>query len=147
MADITAALIGLKAIGDFIGGLRSTWKDAESLKRASEIEAQVGEVFGKLHELRGENLHLLEENRRLAEEVRAAEDWRERRGHYKLVKAPGGAHVLRHDGSDDSEAHYACPTCVEKRLLVPLQDNAVSSGAYSCPSCKFLYNVDRGTWG
>jgi hypothetical protein len=143
MVDISAAITGLTYLRDFTKYVYGLQKDAEVLVRTNAAAEKVAEVHDKLQELRAENLNLQEQNRVLAEKLRAADDWKARRDQYRLVKAPGGATVLSHDGSARDVAHHACPACEQKqRVLVPLQDRGVANGVHDCPSCGTAYAVD-----
>ena len=149
MVDIAAAVAGINYLRDFTKWVRGLQKDADVLTRINSAEEKVGEVHDKLQELRGENLDLLEQNRVLGERLRAAEDWKARRGKYQLVKTAGGATVLRHEGDARNVAHHACPACEPKQLLVPLQDRGLANGVHECPACGAAYPVDavQQRWG
>jgi hypothetical protein len=142
VVDIAAAVAGINYLRDFTRWVRGLQKDADVLTRINAAEEKVGEVHDKLQELRAENLTLLEQNRELTAKLRAADDWKERRSHYKLVKTAGGAHVLHHAGNEHETPHHACPACAQRQLLFPLQDNGVANGSYTCPGCKHDYSVD-----
>jgi len=149
MVDIAAAVVSINYLRDFTKWVRGLQKDADVLTRTNAAEEKVGEVYDKLQELRGENLDLLEQNRVLAERLRAAEDWKAKRDQYKLVKTAGGATVLHHGGDERNVAHHACPACEPKQLLVPLQDRGVANGVHECPACGAPYSVDavQNRWG
>jgi hypothetical protein len=144
MVEIATALASIKAIRELGGWLLTKYKDAETERRVHEITAKLGDVQDKLHELREENIALLEEKRQVAEKLRVAEERGTRRSHYKLVKTPGGAQLPQFDGHDGSLKHYVCPACMETRgEFHPLQDLQNRAGTHACPACKAHYRVDR----
>jgi hypothetical protein len=144
MVEIATAIAGIKAARDFGGWLLSKHRDAEVERRVQEFVQKLGDVQDKLHELREENITLLEDKRQMAEQLRVAEERGARRSHYKLVAAPGGANLPQFDGHDGSMKHYVCPACMEARNeFHPLQDLHNMAGSHACPACKASYRVDR----
>ena len=140
MADINAALTGLKCLRDFMTWVGDLRKDADVLGRVNDAMAKVGEVQDKLYELREENLRILEENRVLSEKLRDVNDFKTRRDSYRLTKTAGGATVLY---SEQPTPNYACPSCAERGSIQVLQDKRVASGSYECPGCKSSFPVEE----
>lgn len=142
MTEIASALTGFDFIRKTFKRVAELQKDNETQTVVNDALAKLGEVQDKLFELREENTALQSENARLSGQLANSKAWEARRAQYTLVETAGGAHVFQSDGPP---LHYACPACMERGEVHPLQNRKVVSGAWICPGCDKQYPVSAAT--
>jgi hypothetical protein len=109
LPEIFTALNGIKTATDLIDKYAKRRKEpSESSKDDSELQGAkdaLSDIQTKLLMIGQQNLELLEDKRKLTEEIRKHHDWAAKRAMYRLFQKQG-ATVLR---AEDPFPHYACP--------------------------------------
>lgn len=136
--SLAGAYQGLKAAKEILGALFDAKVDAEAKPKILEAQSRLGEVQDALFMLREKLAELQEERDTLRKELASAQGWAEAGGNYELCTTPGGAVVYQYKGQP---AHFACPSCFNKKHVQVLQDNRVMAGTYGCPGCNANFPV------
>lgn len=76
----------------------------------------------------------------LKEQLRSVGQWEDRVSQYELVSTVGNGVVYKFKANPP---HYACPACIENKLIHILQDHDFMSGEFVCPGCKVQYPVKK----
>jgi hypothetical protein len=94
-------------------------------------------------ELKRRNEELQRDNIEILQQLRAMQDWENRKKPYRLVKTDGSAMVYRFSGSPE---HYACTRCYEEQKIYPLNDQHTMAGNFQCPGCKTDFLIKTIPW-
>lgn len=137
-AEISSAITSAKTALDIA-------KAAHGLSNYNELVAAVSEVNAKLLDATAVALAsqekqsaLMEEVRRLREEVENFQSWNEVAREYRLqavgVEKAHFAQVYQPSGPSAQARHWACAKCFQDRKLYVL--SASNRFTYECPSCE-----------
>ncbi|HWI80714.1 hypothetical protein [Ramlibacter sp.] len=138
ISAITGAYQGLNAAKEILGVVFDAKVDAEAKPKILEAMEKLGKAQDTLFELREELFNLQDANKNLKEELAEAKGWQTRADQYELAQAAGSAVVFKFKGEP---AHFACPSCFNKKEIHILQDNRTLSGKYRCTGCGAEYPI------
>jgi predicted RNA-binding Zn-ribbon protein involved in translation (DUF1610 family) len=145
ISAITGAYQGLKSAKEILGVVFDAKVDAEAKPKILEAMEKLGKAQDTLFELRESLFTLQEENKSLKDELAQARGWQSRAERYELAQAEGTAVVLKFKGEP---AHFACPSCFNKKEIHILQDNRTMSGKFRCTGCGAEYPIKpHKDWG
>ena len=103
------------------------------------VQIQGVKTYSDFH-VREELLCLQRENVELSQQLKAKDDWENRKKQYQIVKTNGGSVVLLFADNPQYE-YYACPSCFEKESIQILQDQDNVAGTFQCPGCKTHFRI------
>ena len=147
-AEISAALISLKTLGDLV-------KSANSLSNYGEMLAAVNTVQERLSQALLANVEALEKSVKLQARVTelendlaAAQDWAGTARDYRLqavgVEGKHFAQIYRPQGASTQPKHWACVPCFQNKKLSIL--SASDRYTYQCSVCKTVITpIERGS--
>jgi ribosomal protein L37AE/L43A len=139
ITSVAAAVEGVRFAKDALKGLLDLKIDSAALGRVNDAMGRLADAQERLLDMRQAMFDMQTEIAALKQQIAEHDDWKAQRANYELVKAKGGAMVL---ASKAGEHHYACPACVNKREIHPLQDLQSEAGMWQCAGCKATYQVD-----
>ena len=125
----------LKALSEI---LRQKSPDLEAAKiRLVELNQVVYELQSENLSLRQQLVQLEADKSALIQKIAPEDEWKNRSADVEIFQTAAGAVIYRRVGTTDM---YFCPTCYEKRLLIPLQRG--SGGYYICRLCQTSYHIE-----
>ena len=139
IASIGAAYEGLKVGKDILKSLYDSKVDAAAKGKIDSVMDKFGQAQDTLFSIREELFRLQSENNELKRNLADIDKWEQKSQQYKLVVTSGSAVVYEFQGEPK---HYACPSCMESRLINILQNNRNLAGTYTCCSCAAKYPID-----
>jgi hypothetical protein len=107
----------------------------EERKRSYDVHGreELQRLQRENEELKRKSEELQRENVEIRQQLKAKDDWENRKKQYHLVITDGGATVWKFSGNPE---HYACTGCFEEERIQILQDQHTMAGNFKCPSCK-----------
>jgi hypothetical protein len=138
--SIAGAYEGLKAAKSLLGVAFDAKVEAESKSRILEAQVKLGDVQDTLFALRERLSELQQERDSLRNELSAERNWTSKAAQYDLDETQGGAVVYRFVYAP---AHYACPSCFNKREVHILQPENQFYGTYKCTGCTSLFPINK----
>ena len=138
LVAITAAYNGLKSAKEIFLAISELKIETNSIDKINEAVKKVGEAQDTLFQLREELFKLQEDNNSLKKTIDEFNFWENKIAEYELVKTLGNAVVYKYKSEPE---HFACPNCVNERLIQILQDNRTLSGKYRCIGCEGEYPI------
>lgn len=140
IGSINAAMHAVTLTKQLVKTLYDGKVDADAKEKINAALDKLGDVQDGMFQMR-EALHKLQSERQeLARKLEEAESWTARSNYYAVVETEGGAVVYKYSGHN-GPAHYACPSCFNKKELHFLQDNRTLTGKFRCTGCKAEYPV------
>jgi predicted RNA-binding Zn-ribbon protein involved in translation (DUF1610 family) len=140
MIEIAGAIAAFKAVKDLGKTIFDAKVDTDVQAKVLDVMTKVGEAQDTMYALREENIKLQAENERLKRDAAGADDWSSKLAKLVLLETHGGAVVYQNTGEPP---YYACPSCVNEKRIVPLQDNRTMSGKYRCVACDAEYPIKQ----
>ena len=138
-ATVTNAFGYLKAAKEALANYKNLSDKTEAAEVINTAVQKVGDAQGALVDVQAAMFDLQRENEELKRNQNDDRLWQDKIAGFTLSKTEGGAMVYAAPG----DSYYACPSCVNKREIVPLQDCGTATGAYKCTSCDAFYPIEK----
>jgi regulator of replication initiation timing len=142
--SLSGAYEGLKAAKALLGVALDAKVESESKTRILEAQAKLGDVQDTLFELRERLSALQVERDNLRAELSAEREWATKSAQYQLSQTEGAAVVYQFVGEP---AHFACPSCFNKREVHILQPASSWHGTFKCTGCGSSFPVSPPSRG
>lgn len=145
-AEITTALAGLKTVSDLASLVLRIKVDAAVTEKAIESQAAIITLQSAVLNVQLQNQELLEENKRLKQEIIDANNWEAESDKYTLTEVGGRngiVYALKPEYETTAPRHYLCPSCYEEKHKSILQSNrlVMNRTAYSCSRCPMVVQM------
>ena len=140
MVTIQATLSGLKAAGEIAKGILALKSMTEVQGKVIELQSAILSAQSTALSAMGEHQVVLDENRKLKEELERVAAWSQQKRRYRLVSPWEGGlvYALRSQENHGEPAHWICTKCYEdgrRSILNPIHRPA-EWVRYACPICK-----------
>jgi predicted RNA-binding Zn-ribbon protein involved in translation (DUF1610 family) len=140
MIEITSAVAAFKSVKELAKVVFEAKIDANVQEKVNDVMEKIGEAQDTMYALREENIKLQSESESLKRQLLDVDVWTNKLAGFEMRQTIGGAVVYQHTGEPP---YYACPSCVNEKRIVPLQDNRTISGKYRCVSCNAEYPIKQ----
>jgi hypothetical protein len=139
-AEITAALTGLKTLGELTALVIRTKADSAITEKAIESQSVLISVQNTILTLQAQYHALLEEKQALKKQLADIEDWNTEATKYELHDMGDGVfvYVQRPEHKTLAPAHWLCARCYNEKYKSILQRTSTdrSGNIFYCQKCE-----------
>jgi len=139
-AEITAALSGIKTVGELTALILKTKVDSTVTEKAIESQGAIIALQNTMLTLQTEYQSLLQEKDRLEKLLIDMDQWETEAQKYQLTKVGNGAFVyaLKADQADSAPEHWLCTTCYQqnRKSILQMAGKTLGRWYYECPKCQ-----------
>jgi hypothetical protein len=140
LASMSAAVSGIKFIKDTLDVAIGYKIENESREKINAALKETWNVLDMLFTAQTQMFELQAENEQLRRQLKAQEDWENRKSQYRLEKTSAGSFVYVFTGEPK---HYACPSCFSKESIHILQKFPSKLDHVGCTNCKTRYEISN----
>ncbi len=140
IAEITAALTGIKAAKNLVKSFSSLSSEVEIKSKSSELLNIIVGLQEQILSMQSKHGELLQSKNELEKQLVNIESWEKEKAQYELKEICPGVFVYasKQDNNSTQPSHWLCTNCYNNEKKSILQyDSFVSDGThYLCPNCK-----------
>ncbi len=140
IAEITAALNGIKAAKDLVKSFSSLSSEVELKSKSSELLSVIVGLQEQILSMQSKYSELLQSKDELQKQLGNIESWEKEKAQYELKEICPGVFVYapKQDNNSAQPSHWLCTNCYNNEKKSILQFNRFDSDGthYLCPNCK-----------